>query len=72
MVAAGKTITESGVSKDVAVCPHCLGTGTVSHWNEIAFFEDRRTCTQCDAGRMVETSVADILRRFQFESRSRG
>jgi len=67
MVAAEKTISNGDV--EAAVCGECSGSGTVSHWNEVAYFEDRRPCTRCDAGRVAESRITDIVRRAQIEAR---
>lgn len=68
MVAAGKTIT-SEAPEEEAICPHCFGTGMVSHWSEIAYFEDRRACSRCEAGGRVDTKIADIVRLARLEDR---
>jgi hypothetical protein len=71
MVAAEKTIkTETEV--EGAVCSECLGTGLVSYWNEIAYFEDRRACARCEAGFRVASKIADIVRRARLEERLSG
>jgi len=44
-------------------CPACEGTGAVTFWNEVAYFEDRRRCTRCDAGKHFEERLADIIDR---------
>jgi len=72
MAAAEKTITTRTLVGDGAVCRQCLGTGTVSLWNEIAYFEDRRACQRCDDGRRVDSKISDILKRAQLEERLSG
>ncbi len=62
MVAREKTII---IEADV--CSNCEGTGTIRHWSEVAYFEDLRTCPQCDEGRRIDSKIADILRRAQLE-----
>ena len=69
MVAAEKTILRQAVELEVAICSECQGTGTVLQWNEVAYFEDRRACARCEAGRKVDTKIADIAKRAQFEER---
>lgn len=48
------------------VCAVCNGTGAVTHWNEVAYFEDRRFCTMCAAGREVAAKIAEIIERARF------
>ena len=67
MVAAEKTLTT--FDEEAAVCIECNGGGTVSYWNEVAYFEDRRACTQCEAGRNVHSKITDIVKRAQLEER---
>ena len=71
MVAAEKTIAANTVGDDT-LCPDCLGTGTTSHWSEIAYFEDRRSCARCDAGGRVANRIADIVKRARLEDRLTG
>jgi DnaJ-class molecular chaperone len=66
MVAAEKTI---GTSEEAAVCSECHGSGMVAHWNEVAYFEDRRACTRCEAGRKVDSEIAEIVKRARIEER---
>ena len=54
---------------EAAVCRECLGTGTVSRWNEVAYFEDRRVCALCEAGRSLESKITDIVKRARLEER---
>jgi Zn ribbon nucleic-acid-binding protein len=68
MVVAEKTIKETLEEKH-AVCPACDGTGTVSLWSEIAYFEDRRPCARCEAGCKVDSKIAEIVKRAQLEER---
>ena len=68
MVAVGKTLTSERIEED-AVCSECFGTGMVSHWSEIAYFEDRRTCSRCEAGCRVDTKIADIIKLARLEER---
>jgi Zn ribbon nucleic-acid-binding protein len=70
MVAAGKILTT--FKKDAAVCSECSGAGTVSYWNEVAYFEDRRACTRCEAGRKLDSTLGDIVKRAQLEERLSG
>jgi Zn ribbon nucleic-acid-binding protein len=67
MLAAEKILTT--FEEEAAVCSECNGAGTVSYWNEVAYFEDRRACTQCEAGRKVDSKLADIVKRAQLEER---
>jgi len=67
MVAAEKILTT--FEKEATVCSECNGGGTVSYWNEFAYFEDRRACTRCDAGSNVHSKIADIVKRAQLEER---
>jgi hypothetical protein len=69
MVAAEKTLTSEASEIDARLCSECGGSGTVRHWNEVAYFEDRRPCTCCDAGRKVGSKITDIVRRAQLEER---
>ena len=69
MVAAEKTIATETLGEEVTACDECRGTGTVSHWNEVAYFEDRRACTRCEAGRKSDARIADIVKRAQLEER---
>lgn len=70
MVAVEKTIASK--DSDATVCPECRDTGTVSHWSDVAQFEDRRLCINCEAGRKVESKIADIIKRSQLEQRLSG
>ena len=71
MVAVEKTIAAQTLDEET-LCPECLGTGTISHWSEIAYFEDRRSCARCDAGGRVATRIADIVKRARLEDRLSG
>lgn len=71
MVAAEKTL--GTFEEEATMCSECQGGGTVSFWNEVAYFEDRRACTRCEAGRKIDSKIADIVKRAQLEERlSRG
>lgn len=72
MVAAKKTITKKTLEEETTICRECLGTGMVSHWNEIAYFEDRRACALCDAGGVIDSKIADIVKRARLEERMSG
>ena len=72
MVAAEKTLRTGTPDEEATVCRACFGTGVVSNWNEIAYFEDRRACTRCDAGCRVDTKIADIVKRARLEERLSG
>jgi hypothetical protein len=71
MVAVERTIrpgtTDAEANADS--CPLCKGTGVVTYWNEISFFEDRRICTGCEDGRKADARVAEILDRAMSEVR---
>lgn len=67
MVAVEKTIANKDFVSESAACPECGGAGTVSHWSDVAYFEDRRLCTSCEAGRAVESRITDIVRRAQLD-----
>lgn len=69
MVATEKAIAAETLEEEVTACHECRGTGTVSHWNEVAYFEDRRACTRCEAGRKIDARIADIVKRAQLEGR---
>jgi hypothetical protein len=72
MVAVEKTISNKDSDAGASVCPECRGTGTVLHLSDVAHFEDRRLCANCDAGRTVDSRIADIVRRAQLEQRLSG
>jgi CO dehydrogenase/acetyl-CoA synthase alpha subunit len=72
MVAAEKTIRTETPDDEATVCRACFGTGVVSHWNEIAYFEVRRACARCEAGCRVEAKIADIVKRARLEERLAG
>jgi len=73
MVAAKKTIgTQKTPEEEVAICRQCLGTGIVLGWTEIAYFEDRRPCAKCDAGGLIDSKIADIVKRARLEERLSG
>lgn len=55
--------------EEAALCLECNGAGTVSYWNEVAYFEDRRACTRCETGRKVDMKIIDIVKRAQLEER---
>ncbi|PYT06506.1 MAG: hypothetical protein DMF60_09295 [Acidobacteria bacterium] len=67
MVAAEKILTT--FEEEAAVCSECKDGGTVSYWNEFAYFEDRRACPRCERGRNVHSKIADIVKRAQLEDR---
>jgi hypothetical protein len=50
-------------------CPGCKGTGLVSYWNEISFFEDRRICAECEAGREADAKMGEIIDRAMRKER---
>lgn len=52
---------------EASVCTECGGAGTVRYWNEVAFFEDVRACPRCEAGSRVQTVIAEIVKRSQFQ-----
>lgn len=72
MVAVEKTIRTEALTEVVPVCSECFGTGVVSNWSEIAYFEDRRACARCEAGDRVDKKIADILKRALGEDRLSG
>lgn len=43
------------------LCCECKGTGVVIHLNEVAYFEDRRSCKRCGAGLELDARIADII-----------
>ena len=71
MVAVERTIRPGTTRAEqiASACKGCNGTGIVSYWNEISFFEDRRICHECEAGRMADAKMADILDRATREVR---
>ncbi len=69
MVAAEDPIRGDALGEEVPVCRECLGTGMVSRWSEIAYFEERRACGLCEAGRRADSNIADIVRRARLEER---
>ena len=69
MVAVETKIAGKDSDAEAAECPECRGAGTISHWSDVAYFEDRRVCTSCDAGSAVESRITDIVRRAQLEQR---
>ena len=54
------------------ICPQCKGTGMVSYWNEVAYFEDRRSCTRCGVGRELEARIGEIIARSRLLERFSG
>jgi hypothetical protein len=70
MVASEKILTT--LKEEAAGCTECGGGGTVSYWNEVAYFEDRRACTRCEAGRKIDSRLGDIVKRAQLEERLSG
>jgi hypothetical protein len=66
---AEKPIEVETLEEKAVVCRECLGTGMVSGWSEIAYFEDRRPCTRCEAGFRVDSKIADMVKRAQLEER---
>jgi DnaJ-class molecular chaperone len=63
MVAAEKSAMRKAAKE--SVCPECKGTGIVTYWSEITFFEDRRVCRRCEAGDRVETGIRELVRKAQ-------
>jgi DnaJ-class molecular chaperone len=63
MIAVTNEIIREG--DESMTCLECHGTGIVCHWSEFAFFDDRRYCPLCDAGRRVESIVTDIVKRAE-------
>jgi len=72
MVALEKTIASKDSDAEARVCAECRDTGTVSHLSDVAYFEDRRVCTSCEAGRVLDSKIADLVRRAQLEQRLSG
>lgn len=73
MVALTKTVKKASLEAEATAGCECGGTGTVFHWSEIAYFEDLRVCARCEAGRRLDSKIADIAKRAQLEERlSRG
>lgn len=70
MVAVEKTIADK--DSDPGGCSECRGIGTVSRWSDVAYFEDRRICANCEAGRDVDSRIADIVRRAELQQRLSG
>jgi DnaJ-class molecular chaperone len=68
MVALEKSVV--GRTSD-AGCSECKGTGIVTYWSEITFFEDRRSCRRCEAGHQVEAQIKDIINRTKADKRLR-
>ena len=69
-MAAVERIIRKGISlTDAEACPVCRGAGLVSYWNEISFFEDRRICTECDAGHKAAAKMAEIIDRTMRQQR---
>jgi hypothetical protein len=48
-------------------CPECNGTGAVTYWNEVAYFEDRRSCKRCGAGQALDARIAEIVARARMQ-----
>jgi DnaJ-class molecular chaperone len=69
MVAAEQTIRTETPDDESTVCSACFGTGLVSHWSEIAYFEDRRACPRCEAGGRIDQRIAEIIKRARLEGR---
>ena len=71
MVAVERTIIPGTGKPELSpgACRECDGTGIVNYWNEISFFEDRRVCPECEAGRKADAKMADILDRAAREVR---
>jgi len=69
MAVAERTIHIGNLTKDTSICRQCLGSGLVSIWSEIAYFEDRRPCPTCEAGGKVDSKIRDILKKAQLEER---
>jgi hypothetical protein len=71
MVAVERTIRPgtTRAEQNTSACRECDGTGIINYWNEISFFEDRRICPECEAGRSAEAKMADILNRATREFR---
>ena len=72
MVAVERTISNNDSDAGSSVCPECRGAGIVGHLSDVAYFEDRRVCANCEAGRSVDSRIADIVRRAQLEQRLSG
>ena len=68
MVAVEKRVV--GRTAD-SMCSECKGTGIVTYWSEIIFFEDRRSCRRCEAGHQVEAQIKDIINRTKADKRLR-
>ncbi|HLG14251.1 MAG TPA: hypothetical protein VJH03_07075 [Blastocatellia bacterium] len=63
------TVQESAKAKAVGAngCHECGGTGLVQYWSEFSYFEDRRRCTQCEAGQRLGSVIAKIIARVKTE-----
>lgn len=69
MVAAEQIIVTESPDDAAIVCSACFGTGLISQWSEIAYFDDRRACPRCEAGGLVDQRIADIIKRARLEGR---
>lgn len=58
------------VESSVNGCHQCHGTGSIQLWSEFSNFEDRRRCTQCEAGRRLGSIIADIVARVAVKDRN--
>ena len=54
---------------EVEVCSECQDTGIIKYLSEYSFFEDRRSCRKCQAGRLVGARLDEIIARAQAEDR---
>lgn len=63
MIAVSDGIIRNG--KESMICMVCHGTGIICHWSEFAFFDDRRYCPVCEAGRQVEKNIVEIIERAE-------
>src|SRR5215467_11736229 len=70
VVQMGRQASPNGGRADE--CEECGGTGLVVYWNEVAYFDDRRFCTLCGAGREMYNRIGQIIDEGQHRDRLAG
>jgi hypothetical protein len=68
MVAAENRVLQATAEGE---CSECKGTGIVTYWSEITFFEDRRSCRRCEAGQNLQIQIREIVKKTQSDRRLR-
>jgi len=60
----GSTERRNNGNRHPVKCASCKGSGVVARLSEITAFEDRRCCSECEAGRALASRIREIIVRL--------